>query len=124
MCADCDRRDNSWASVSHGVFICSVCADVHRSMGTHLSKVKACTGMWAPDELEKMRSIGNQGGDEIYGAEKIVAGSSKEQKQHYVVEKYEKRSFAGSWGWSCRDTPSITSTHTPVKHEKQTEITG
>lgn len=95
-CADCDRQDNSWASVSHGVFICVTCSDVHRSVGTHVSKVKGCTGtyLWGPDELEKMKSVGNQGANEIYGSKKVDPHASKEAKQRYVVEKYEKRSFA------------------------------
>lgn len=41
-----------------------------------------------------MQTIGNRGGDETYGAERIDPGASKEQKQRYVAEKYEKRSFA------------------------------
>jgi len=94
-CADCDRQDNSWASVTHGVFICMICSDVHRSVGTHITKVKGCTGtyLWGPDELEKMQTAGNQGGNSRYGAKKIDPDASKQQKQRYVVEKYEKLSF-------------------------------
>jgi len=97
LCADCGRPDNSWASVSHGVFICVTCSDVHRSVGTHISKVKGCTGtyLWGPDELERMQTSGNHHGDEVYGAEKIDPLASKDQKQRFVVEKYEKRSLAG-----------------------------
>lgn len=95
-CADCGRRDNSWASISHGVFICVVCSDVHRSVGTHISKVKGCTGtyLWGPDELEKMQTTGNLMGENIYGPEKVDPCASKEQKQRYVTGKYEKRSIA------------------------------
>jgi len=96
-CADCGLQDNTWASVSHGVFICVICSDVHRSVGTHVTKVKGCTGtyLWGPDELEKMRTMGNRHGDEVYGSEKVNPDASKEQKQRFVVEKYEKRSFVG-----------------------------
>jgi len=94
-CADCGRQDNSWSSVSHGV-ICVTCSDVHRSVGTHITKVKGCTGtyLWGPDELERMQTIGNRNAEEIYGTEKVDPSASKDQKQKYVVEKYEKRSFA------------------------------
>jgi len=97
ICADCRRQDTTWASVSHGVFICVVCSDVHRSVGTHITKVKGCTGtyLWGPDELDKMRTVGNLVGAEIYGSEKISPDASKEEKQRFVIEKYEKRSFAG-----------------------------
>jgi len=95
-CADCGRQDNTWASISHGVFICVTCSDVHRSVGTHISKVKGCTGtyLWGPDELEKMQTLGNRIGEEVYGAKKVDPGATKEQKQQYVVDKYERRSFA------------------------------
>lgn len=95
-CADCGRQDNTWASVSHGVFICVTCSDVHRSVGTHITKVKGCTGtyLWGPDELQRMQAAGNLHGEEVYGAEKVDPGASKEQKQRYVVEKYEKRLLA------------------------------
>jgi hypothetical protein len=61
-----------------------------------VTKVKGCTGtyLWGPDELEKMRTVGNLGANEIYGAEKVHPDASKEQKQRYVLEKYDKRSFA------------------------------
>jgi len=97
MCADCGRQDNTWASVSHGVFICVTCSDVHRSVGTHVTKVKGCTGtyLWGPDELEKMSSVGNNGGNAIYGTEKVDPTASKERKQRFVVDKYEKLAFAG-----------------------------
>merc|ERR1711865_164603 len=108
FCSDCGRQDNTWASVSHGVFICVVCSDVHRSVGTHVTKVKGCTGtyLWGPDELAKMQTTGNQGADAIYGTEKVNPGASKEQKQRYVSDKYEKRSFAGKSAPAVAKTPS------------------
>jgi len=95
-CADCGRKDTSWASISHGVFICVTCSDVHRSVGTHITKVKGCTGtyLWGPDELEKMQTVGNNVGEEVYGVEKVSPDASKEVKQRFVVDKYEKRLFA------------------------------
>jgi hypothetical protein len=61
-----------------------------------VTKVKGCTGtyLWGPDELEKMRTVGNLAAEETYGAEKVHPDASKEQKQRYVIEKYVKRSFA------------------------------
>lgn len=58
-CADCGRVNNTWASVNLGVFLCDRCADVHRALGTHLSKVKSCTGceLWGPDEISRMEEL-------------------------------------------------------------------
>jgi len=117
-CADCGSHDNSWASVSHGVFICITCSDVHRSVGTHVTKVKGCTGtyLWGPDELEKMQTTGNQAADEIYGTEKVNPGASKEQKQRYVSAKYEKLSFAG------KSAPVVTKTPPANVGTEQTKL--
>eukprot|EP00965_Chrysotila_dentata_P042092 1396470-Pleurochrysis_carterae.AAC.4 len=43
VCADCANAinlHNAWASVNLGVFLCIGCAGLHRSLGTHLSKVR------------------------------------------------------------------------------------
>jgi len=96
VCADCGRQDSSWASVTHGVFICMICSDVHRSVGTHITKVKGCTGtyLWGPDELEQMRQMGNTGADRKFGAKKISPDAGKELKQSYVIDKYDRLAFA------------------------------
>jgi hypothetical protein len=118
-CADCGRQDNSWSSVSLGVFICVTCSDVHRSVGTHVTKVKGCTGtyLWGPDELEKMASVGNKGAQAMYGTEKIDPNASKEQKQRYVVEKYNHRSFAGK-------SAAVVPTASPEKPKESTRGTA
>ena len=40
LCADCGRTDPRWASYNLGVFVCVTCSGVHRSLGTHISKVR------------------------------------------------------------------------------------
>jgi len=125
-CADCGSQDNSWASVSHGVFICITCSDVHRSVGTHVTKVKGCTGtyLWGPDELEKMQTTGNQAADQIYGTEKVNPGASKEQKQRYVSAKYEKLSFAGKSAPVVAKTPSANVRTEQTKLPIRTAVTA
>lgn len=95
-CADCGKKETTWASVNHGVFICVACADVHRSVGTHITKVKGCTGtyLWGPDELEQMQKVGNVSAESIYGSKKVSPDASKTEKQQYVLDKYDKRLFA------------------------------
>lgn len=99
VCADCGAQDSSWASVTHGVFVCVVCSDVHRSVGTHVTKMKGCTGtyLWGPDELEKMQSVGNRKSEEIYGDRKVSPAASKEEKQRFVEDKYAKLAFVGKF---------------------------
>jgi hypothetical protein len=104
-CADCNQHDTTWASVSHGTFICITCSDVHRSVGTHISKVKGCTGTyyWGPDEIERM-SGGNFAAECSYGTQKISPDASKEEKQRYVINKYDKRLFGPTSGTTLAPT--------------------
>merc|ERR1712232_623060 len=75
-CADCGAKGcTMWASVNLGVFLCITCGSHHRSLGTHISKPKGCTGTywWGPDELENMKTIGNTEARKIYG-DKVPTG--------------------------------------------------
>ena len=38
---ECRASPTTWASVSLGVFVCMDCAQVHRNLGAHISKVPA-----------------------------------------------------------------------------------
>lgn len=52
-CADCKLQLHPrWASWSLGVLICIKCAGIHRSLGTHISKVKSIDlDSWTSDNL-------------------------------------------------------------------------
>ena len=40
ICADCGASDPAWASLNHGVLICSDCCFVHRNLGYYLNDFK------------------------------------------------------------------------------------
>ena len=40
-CADCGASAPTWASINRGVLLCSSCTSAHRSLGRHVSHVKA-----------------------------------------------------------------------------------
>ncbi|RUP45585.1 hypothetical protein BC936DRAFT_147987 [Jimgerdemannia flammicorona] len=60
FCADCKRKDPRWASWNIGVFMCIRCSGVHRSLGTHISKVKSVDlDIWTPEQIESITRWGN-----------------------------------------------------------------
>merc|ERR1711988_1042068 len=79
-CSECGASGTCWASVNIGVFVCMRCSQVHRSLGAHISKVKSCMGtyLWAPDELDAMRSGGNEWARRVYGGPLPRAGMTYE----------------------------------------------
>lgn len=60
-CADCKTQSHPrWASWSLGVFICIRCAGIHRSLGTHISKVKSVDlDTWKEEHLQRLVQLGN-----------------------------------------------------------------
>lgn len=88
-CAECGAKETTWASVNLGVFVCVQCADVHRALGTHISKVKGCGGtyLWGPDEIARMQSLGNR----AWGAPQGQPSMSKEVMLRLCQAKYENQ---------------------------------
>jgi len=99
-CFECAEDSVAWASVNLGVFLCVRCADVHRALGTHLTKVKGCTGtyLWGPDEIARMQEVGNAVAAQLYcggGAPTPAPSATKEERVELCRKKYELRLWAG-----------------------------
>jgi len=61
FCADCRLKDPRWASWNLGIFVCIDCSGIHRSIGTHISKVKSVNlDTWTTEQVENMVAWGNQ----------------------------------------------------------------
>lgn len=66
-CFDCGSPQPLWANTTFGVFICMGCAGIHRSLGTHISKIQSINlDSWTEENLRKMECIGNKGGRILY----------------------------------------------------------
>ncbi|KAK3152415.1 hypothetical protein QOZ80_2BG0158580 [Eleusine coracana subsp. coracana] len=100
ICADCSAPDPKWASANIGVFICVKCSGVHRSLGTHISKVLSVTlDKWTDNEVDSMIEVGgNSHANAIYEAflpegRKPHPDSSQEERENFIRSKYELQEF-------------------------------
>ncbi|KAI5671098.1 hypothetical protein M9H77_11462 [Catharanthus roseus] len=101
VCADCGAPDPKWASANIGVFICLKCCGVHRSLGTHISKVLSVTlDDWSDDEIESMIEVGgNASANSIYeaylpeGVSKPAPDASHDERSKFIRSKYERQEF-------------------------------
>lgn len=99
ICADCSARSPTWGVVTHGCFVCTECAGVHRSLGTHVSFVLSCTlDKWSPEQTAAMY----RGNEEVNSnlefyvdgkVEKPVQGSDRAVRQDYITAKYRDKAF-------------------------------
>ncbi|KAM1762020.1 hypothetical protein TB1_004613 [Malus domestica] len=100
-CADCGAPDPKWASANIGVFICLKCCGVHRSLGTHISKVLSVTlDEWSDDEIDAMIEVGgNSSANSIYeafipeGLSKPGPDAGHEERSKFIRSKYELQEF-------------------------------
>ncbi|KAL4278311.1 hypothetical protein GQ457_03G028680 [Hibiscus cannabinus] len=101
VCADCGTPDPKWVSLSLGVFICIKCSGVHRSLGSHISKVLSVKlDEWTDDQVD---SLENLGGNNVVNSKyeaflpdnlnKPRPDSSIEDRSDYIRRKYEMQQF-------------------------------
>ncbi|KAI0244539.1 hypothetical protein L0F63_007315 [Massospora cicadina] len=61
-CADCDAPAPEWCSINFGILLCIECSGIHRSLGTHITKVRSLTLdviTFTPDLVALLRRLGN-----------------------------------------------------------------
>ncbi|KAK8551047.1 hypothetical protein V6N13_119538 [Hibiscus sabdariffa] len=100
-CADCGAPDPKWASANIGVFLCLKCCGVHRSLGTHISKVlSVALDEWSDEEIEAMIEVGgNSAANSIYesyrpeGFKKPGPNATNDERRRFIMAKYEQQEF-------------------------------
>ncbi|KAL4333353.1 hypothetical protein GQ457_07G019450 [Hibiscus cannabinus] len=124
VCADCGSPDPKWVSLSIGVFICIKCSGVHRSLGSHISKVLSVKlDEWTDEQVD---SLVNLGGNNIVNNKyeallpenhrKPKPDSSIEERSDFIRRKYEMQQFLeGNEQTNQPTSPSslhvVTTTH-------------
>ncbi|RVD81163.1 uncharacterized protein DFL_009038 [Arthrobotrys flagrans] len=103
-CADCGSTvKTEWVSINFGIMLCIECSGIHRSLGTHISKVRSLTldvNSFTPDLTELLVRIGNKISNSIYEArldpkEKLGSNQqvTREMRLKFIKAKYEDRAF-------------------------------
>ena len=101
-CADCSTDSRvDWVSINLGIIICIECSGIHRSLGTHVSKVRSLTldpNSFNPDVVEILMKVGNRVSNAIYEAKmergtKLSPQANREQRLRFISMKYVERAF-------------------------------
>lgn len=110
-CFDCTAKKPGWAVLPHGIFVCIDCAQMHRSLGRHISQTKAIntgTYLWFPAELAVMETVGN-------GVAAVAfSGCNLPPKPSRDAPTHEKKAYTELKYASDRCTPSWTRTSVAV----------
>ncbi|KAH8101548.1 hypothetical protein BXZ70DRAFT_933821 [Cristinia sonorae] len=96
FCADCKRNDPRWASWNLGLFLCIRCSGIHRSMGTHISKVKSVDlDVWTPEQMASIQKWGNRLANLYWEAHLKPGHVPPDHKmESFIRSKYESRRWA------------------------------
>jgi hypothetical protein len=85
-CVDCGENRPDWASINLCMMICINCSGIHRSLGTHISKVRSLhLDKWSNTLVTLLKEIGNVKANEIW-----------EEKLLLILEKDSSSSSSAS----------------------------
>ncbi|KAH6898298.1 hypothetical protein B0T10DRAFT_453641 [Thelonectria olida] len=101
-CADCGSGSKvEWVSINLGIIVCIECSGIHRSLGTHISKVRSLTldiKSFTVDIVEILLLIGNRVSNMVWESKldqslKPTAQATREQRLRFITAKYVDRAF-------------------------------
>lgn len=96
-CVDCGSAAPEWASLNLCCLICIECSGIHRSMGTHVSKVRSLAlDKWTCNTLQLMERIGNVKLNSIWDVSSTTKPSpdaTRTQREAYINAKYVQKQY-------------------------------
>ncbi|KAL4866400.1 hypothetical protein BDV12DRAFT_136192 [Aspergillus spectabilis] len=101
-CADCNSTSKvEWVSINLGIVLCIECSGIHRSLGTHISKIRSLTldvHSFSNDIVEILLQVGNRVSNMVWEAtldqsQKPIATSTREQRLRFITAKYAERTY-------------------------------
>jgi Arf-GAP with SH3 domain, ANK repeat and PH domain-containing protein len=101
-CADCGScAKTEWVSINLAIILCIECSGIHRSLGTHISKVRSLTldiNSFTADLVELLLLVGNRVANMVWEARldqgtKPSPQSSREQRLKFITAKYVDRAY-------------------------------
>jgi len=91
------KKDPRWASWNLGIFVCITCSGTHRSMGTHISRVKSVDlDTWTPEQVEKMVLWGNAKANIYWEANLENKRPPESNMDSWIRRKYEMKNWVKS----------------------------
>ncbi|KAI0428795.1 hypothetical protein F5Y09DRAFT_312012 [Xylaria sp. FL1042] len=101
-CADCGSGSKvEWVSINLGIILCIECSGIHRSLGTHISKVRSLTldiTSFTIDIIELLLLVGNRVSNMVWEAKldpslKPGPQATREQRLRFITSKYVERAY-------------------------------
>jgi len=101
-CADCGSGvKTEWVSINLAIILCIECSGIHRSLGTHISKVRSLTldiNSFTTDIVELLLLVGNRVSNMVWEAKldpslKPSPQATREQRLKFITAKYVERAY-------------------------------
>ncbi|KAL8908745.1 MAG: hypothetical protein Q9207_000602 [Kuettlingeria erythrocarpa] len=101
-CADCGSKvKTEWVSINLAIVLCIECSGIHRSLGTHISKVRSLTldtTSFTTDIVELLLLVGNRVSNMVWEAKldqsmKPMPQATRDQRLRFITSKYVDRAY-------------------------------
>lgn len=102
QCADCgSEAKTEWVSINLAIVLCIECSGIHRSLGTHISKIRSLTldiKSFTTDIVELLKQVGNTMANDVWEAKldlihKPTPQATRDQRLRFITHKYAEKGY-------------------------------